>query len=222
MATLSTLKNDRKNRKLNSSENIFLLQNGVLLVRLDQQQRRIDYYTKYNNLKEAEKVKQKMLTENRAIIDAFRTYYKFCPLYFFAMEDTRTLLEKGPGAITFYNDSAQADPAIRPPDLAFFVAEFGFVSQDTTIYVSGRALDPSNESNPEGVRYYGGSKNTKPALVIFDNTMEQLRDPFPYYFGYSHFGRVKKRYRNPVMRWQELLDKYLEKVMKKADPPDTN
>jgi hypothetical protein len=217
MATLKRLKTDRKHRKLTASENIFLLQNGVLLVRLDQQQRRIEYYTKYNNLKEAEKVRQKMLTENRAIIDAFRTYYTFSPLYFIAMEDTRTLLEKGMSAVTFYNDSALADPSIRPPDLDFFVAEFGFVSQDTTMYISGKAPDPSNESNPEGVRYYGGSKNTKPALVIYDNSMEQLRDPFPYYFGYSHFGRVKKRYRNPVLRWQQQLTKYLEKTVRKAD-----
>ena len=220
MATLTTLKNNRKNRKLSAAENIFLLQNGVLFVRLDCQQRRIDYFTKYNNMKEVEKIKKKADAENRAIIDAFRTYYKFSPVYFIAMEDTRLLMEKGAEAITFYNDSAVVDASIRPPDLEFFVAEFGFVSQDTTTYVSGRTPDPGNADNPEGVRYYGGSKNTKPALVIYDNKMEQLRDPFPFYFGYSHFGGVKKRYRNPVMRWQEQLDKYLVKVMQKGESPN--
>lgn len=222
MATLARLKSDRKNRKLSASENIVLLQNGVLFVRLDRQQRRIDYFTKYNNMEEVAKIERKVAVEGKEIISAFRTYYKFSPVYFFAMEDTRTLLEKGPEAITFYNDEALPDPSIRPPDLDFFVAEFGFVSQDTTSYLSGKTPDPGNADNPEGVRYYGGSKNTKPALVIRDDTMEQLRDPFPYYFGYAYHGRVQKRYRNPVLRWQEQLDKYAKKVAEKSSPPPTN
>lgn len=222
MATLSRLKNDRKNRKLSASENIFLLQNGVLFVRLDRQERRIDYFTKYNNLKEAEKVREKMIGENRAIIDAFRTYYKFSPVFFFAMEDTRILLEKGPEGLTFYNDSAQADPSIRPPDLEYFIAEFGYVEQDTTEYLSGTTPSTNNPNDPYGKSYYGGSKNSKPALVIRDHQMDQLRDPFPFYFGYSYHGRVQKRYRNPVLRWQENLDKYLKKAMPSSDPPVAN
>ncbi|OFZ11193.1 MAG: hypothetical protein A3D92_12285 [Bacteroidetes bacterium RIFCSPHIGHO2_02_FULL_44_7] len=221
-ATLAQLKKDRQQRKLSAKENIILLKNGALLVRLDQQKRRIDYYAKYNNMKEAEKVKVKMLEENRAIIDAFRTYYKFTPVYFFALEDSESWLERGTEGLVFYNDNAEADPSIHPSEEVFFVADFSFIEQDTTSYLSGKTPTPNQENNPEGRAYYGGSKTSKPALVVRDDRLNQLRDPFPFYRGYSYFGRAKKRYRVPLMRFQEQLEDYYQKVRASTTTPETN
>lgn len=222
-ATLARLKKDRAQRKLSASENIVLLKGGVLLVRLDLQQRRIDYFTKYNNMEEVERVKAKMLEENKAIMDAFKTYYTFTPVYFFSMEDSEILLKSGIEELTFYNEDVAPDPALHPSSEVFFIADFSFIEQDTTAFLSAKTPTPNQENNPEGRTYYGGSKTTKPALVLRDDRMTQLREPFPFYYGYTYFGRVQKRYRNPVMRWQKQLDDYYQKVMEADTPaPEAN
>lgn len=222
-ATVKNLKEARKQRQLSAAENIILLKDGVLLVRLDMQQRRIDYFTKYNNMEEVERVKAKMIEENKAIIAAFRSYYTFTPVYFFALEESETWLRYGKEQLTFYTDEVEPDPAIRPSSEVFFVADFSFIEQDTTAYLSAKTPTPNQENNPEGRTYYGGSKTTKPALVLRDDRLNQLRDPFPFFYGYTYFGRVEKRYRNPVMRWQKQLDDYYQKVLaESAAAPATN
>lgn len=211
-ATLETLKGQRIDRKEAARQNIYLLREGSLLVRLDVQQPKIDYFTRYNNIEEVERIREEVRAEGLAIMDAFRTYYFFCKVYFFSSEDSRNLLQEGPDAVTFFNDSLKPDPNIRPATEAYFVAEFSFVEQDTTSYYSGSTPTPNDENNPEGKTYYGGSKTSKPALVIRDKEFLQLRDPFPFYVGYSYFGRVKKRYRLPVKKLQEQLEAYYNKV----------
>ncbi len=213
-ATIENLKKQKEARQEVAQRSIMELKKGVLLVRIDMQRRKVDYYLENGNTREAEKIRKKTQAEGMAIIDAFRTYYTFGTVYFFEMEDSRKLLEGRMNEIIFYNDSAQPDPSIHPdPDLPKFVAEFGFVEQDTTMYLSSSTPDTGDPENPEGKTYYGGSKNNKPALVIRDAQFQQLRDPFPFYVGYSYFGSINKRYRLPVMRWQDDLDRYYEKVV---------
>lgn len=213
--TVERLKNDREKRRGSAIENIRELKEGALLVRLDQQERRIDYYQKYNNENEVRKIKAKALKENLAIINAFKTYYKFGNVYYMAMEDSRLLLEGKIDQIRFYNDSGQVDKRIVPSEVNFFVADFSYVEQDTSIFLSSYTPTPNDPNNPRGETYFGGSKTSKPALVIRNDNFQQLRDPFPFYTSYSPFGKVSKKFRLPVKRLQEQLEIFYEKTTAK-------
>lgn len=213
-ATVERLKNDRDQRRESAVGNIIDLKEGALFVRLDQQERRIEYYEKYNNDKEVKKVKEKALKENRAIIDAFKAYYKFSKVYFMAMEDSQFLLEGKMSHIRFYNDSGKIDPSIIPQPSNIFVADFSFIEQDTTIFFSSYTPTPNNPDNPRGETYYGGSKTSKPALVVRNDKFQQLRDPFPFYTGFSPFGRVSKKFRLPVKKLNEQLENFYSKKSK--------
>lgn len=211
-ATISKNKEDRDTRKEVSQRSIQELKEGVLLVRLDFQQRRIDYFEKYNNHKEVERVKAKQKKVNDEIRDAFNTYYTFSEVYYFAMSDSRKLLDGKLDSVTFYNGEGNVDSSLDLEEKDYYIAEFAFVEQDTATYYSGSAPTPNNPDNPEGKTYYGGSKNGRSALVIRNAKFQQLRHPFPYYAAYSYFGLVKKRYRLPVRKINSQLNNYLAKA----------
>lgn len=187
------------------------LKNGVLLVRLDFDRKEQEYYNKFDNTDAAEKVRRKAQQKNIEIIDAFKTYYKFSPVYYFDISDSRNLLEGNLDKVTFYNDSAQADEGITLSGANYFIAEFGYVEPDTISYYSGSTPTPDDEENPEGKKYYSSGKTSKPALVIRDKSFNQLREPFPYYVGYAYHGSTKKRYRLPVKKLEEKLNLYYQK-----------
>lgn len=207
-ATIGNLKEARDHRKEMAIQYINELKNGALIVRLDQQERRIEYFSKYNNTKEVEKILEQVKKENRAIIDAFKSYYSFSKVYFMAMEDSRLILDGQIGKIRLFNDQGEIDPNAHVLEEKIFIADFSFVEQDTTMYLSSYTPTPNDPNNPRGETYYGGSKTSKPALVIRNDKFQQLRDPFPFYTSFSPFGRVTKKYRLPVRRMQEQLEKY--------------
>jgi len=198
----------RRQRKTAARKSIKELKAGVLLVRLDFQQRKIDYFTKYENFQEVERIQKKQSKINAEIADAFNTHYNFCEVYFFRMNDSRKLLQGKYDSVLFFNSQLEPDSSVNLEDRTWFVAEFGYIEQDTSIFYSGASPTPQNEDNPAGVTYYGGSKNNKSALVIRNDKFDQLRDPFPYYVGFNYFGSVKKRYRLPVQKLNRHLHNY--------------
>jgi len=210
-ATVPGLIDHRKQRQAAAEKNIIALKEGVLLVRLNFQKQKIAYFEKYNNTKEVAKIKEKALKVNTEIIDAFNTYFKFCKVYFFAMDDSRKVLDGKLDEVSFYNKDGVEDPSIKYTGDNFFVGEFGYIEQDTTSYYKGSTPSTNNDKDPEGKTYYGGSKNNKSAFVIRDRNFIQLRDPFPYYVGYKYFGTLKSRYRSPIRKLNEKLVSYLSK-----------
>ncbi len=208
-ATISKLKEDRQKRKTAARKNINELKEGVLLVRLDFDKDKIAYFEKYNNEKEVRRLKEKAENVNSQIIDAFRTYFKFCEVYFFAMDDSRRLLEENFSEISFMDTSGALIPVPNLAERNYFIGEFTYIDQDTTTYYSSSTPSTNSINNPEGVTYYGGTKNNRSAFVIRDRKFVQLREPFPYFSAYKPFGPVKKRYRRPVMELEEKLQKYL-------------
>ena len=207
-ATIPGLIEHKKLRKQVALKSISELKDGVLLVRLDFQQRKIDYYTKYKNYKEVERIKKKQDKINTEIVAAFNELFDFCNVYFFRMSDSRKLLDGKYDSVVFYNNQLEPDTTVSMANKKWFVAEFGYIEQDTNYYYSSSTPTTSNSDNPEGIAYYGGSKNNKSALVIRDATFTQLRDPFPYYVGFNYFGSVKKRYRLPVQKLNKKLHNY--------------
>lgn len=210
-ATVKKLNDRKKDRQEAAKENILALKSGVLLVRLDFDKNEVKYYEKYQNLKAANKLKKKALERNLQIIDAFKTYYNFSPFYFFDISDSRSLLDDGPSAITFYNDQGEEDKSIKVDASKYFIAEFGYIEPDTISYYSGSTPSTNSERDPQGKSYYGDGKTSKPALVIRDPRLVQLREPFPYFRGYAQHGGVTKRYRVPVKLWTEKLNEFYGK-----------
>ncbi|MDX2362556.1 MAG: hypothetical protein QNK23_17240 [Crocinitomicaceae bacterium] len=207
-ATFSGNMSERKHRIAVARQSISELKDGVLLVRLDFQKKRIDYYTQYDNLREAEKIEAKQTKMNREIIDAFNTHFDFCQIVYFAQEDSRKLLNGDLDSIVFYNNNYEQDPTIDIGDKKWLVAEFGFIEQDITTYYGGTSHFPFNEEPSVLANEYGEKKNNISALVIRNIKFQQMRDPFPYYASYNFFGLVKKRYRIPVKKLNDRLHRY--------------
>ena len=210
-ATVEKLMDREEQRQEAAARYINQLKSGALLVRLDFDRNEIEYYEKYKNYSAAEKVREKALKRNLNIIDAFITHYNFSSLYFFDIDDSRKLLNGDVNGIDFYNQNGIIDTNIHVEESYVFVAEFGYIEPDTISYYSGSTPSTNSDRDPEGKTYYGGGKTSKPALVIRDSSFTQLREPFPYFRSYAEHGFVNKRYRDPVMRWNEKLHLFYER-----------
>ena len=62
---------------------ILMLEKGALLVRLKTSELQIEALKKAGKEKEAEELKTSQESENKAIVEAFKTNFTFCPVYFF-------------------------------------------------------------------------------------------------------------------------------------------
>jgi hypothetical protein len=170
------------------------LKNGILLVRLDYKTKEIAYYEKYNNLTEANKIREKQASVNKEIMNAFQLYYSFSPVYYFSMEDSRKLLDEQYDEIQLLNAFGIVDTLVDLRQQPFFVAEFGFANQGLS-------------TSDTGEQY--ATKMTINALVIRDHKLVELAEPFPYHVKYNLTSSAKKRYLNPVKKWQVRLDVFL-------------
>lgn len=198
----------RAEQKTAAQQHIANLSSGVLLVRLNFEKRRIAYYEKFKDTvraqREINKIKEQQLKENTAIIEAFNKYFTFCPVYFFARADSHKLLNGDIDSVMFYNTIAQPDSSISLPQKSFYVAEFGVLEPDTMYYKSDQIPNTSNpDTNRRSTYYVKG--NQRSALLLRDDHLRQLSDPFPFFVSYSFFSPVRKRYKGPVRRLNEKL-----------------
>lgn len=207
----------RKLQKAVAEESILKLKDGTLLVRLNMRQKEIAYYEKYGNTKGADKTRKKQLKQNTQITKGFSEHFNFCNVYFFAMEDSRLLLEGKVDSVKFYNPSLSVVDTLKLDPNNYFISEFGIVESDTVFYYKGTTPDPGSVNNPEGVSYYGDQKNSLPALIIRNKDFYQLKDPFPYYAGYNPGGNVNKRYANAIRKLNQRLNDYYRKVSQAQD-----
>ena len=188
--TTSELKEIAIDNHIVAQENIKKMKNGVLLVRLDFKLDKIDYYNKFGNNKAALKLQKKQLKENKHIVLAFRELFKYCPVFFYAVQDSRLMFDNKMNEIVFYNDECIPDTSIKVLTDDYFLGEFGQVTDDTT--------------------YTDGSNTAISAFVIQDKKFNQLKEPFPYYVWYNPFGKMKKRYRLPLIKMNRKLEDYLK------------
>ena len=191
--TVSEIRKIKLDEKAAAKEAITVLHEGVLLVRLNFKEEQVKYFEKFNNTKEVDRIRKTELKLNLNIIKAFNDLYKFSPVYFFGMTDSRLVAEGKFNEVTFYNNQGLADSSIKLKSNNILIAEFGMVEADT--------------SNNQG------ATTSMSALVVRSNEFVQLRDPFPFYAGYFPVVRAKKRFRMPVLRLNERLHNfYLKSV----------
>ena len=65
-------------KKNTANQNIQLLKNGALLVRLKTSENLINAYLKKGKIAEAEKIKEEQLKKNKEIVAAFKSQFTFC------------------------------------------------------------------------------------------------------------------------------------------------
>ncbi len=175
--------NYRKMKSEASKTQIKQLKEGVLLVRLKTAESTINALREVGKNEEADKVKLKQETENKKIINAFKNNFDFCDVRFFFSNNSDKVRLKQFENI-FLNDSLEVDPSIKlEPDISFFIAEFGYIGQDTMKYYSHHSYKPGKDYGVEGVlHYYTPSSDINfYALRILDRNFVQLNKPFPYY-----------------------------------------
>lgn len=86
-------------------EKIVLLKNGALLVRMQTKENSIKALRDGGNLEQANQVETKQQAFNKEVIAAFRSEFKFCPVYFFPSHYSENILGGNVSAVVFLNDS---------------------------------------------------------------------------------------------------------------------
>lgn len=207
-ATLKKLRKDKEICEAYAQKAIVEMKNkGVLLVRLNFKQKQIDYLRKNGNHDYAEKLIEKCKLDNEFIAQAFQENFDFCPVVFFKMNDSRKLIEGKIDSMGFFNHSLEKiDFSIDSSRI--FIAEFGRIKQDTVQYLSGYSQEPGDSTQRS--HYYGGTKNSRSALVIMNEKFQQIREPFPYFAPYSALASRKQKYRNGVLKLNGKLNKFLK------------
>ena len=212
----------RKLQQAAAEEGIVKLKDGTLLVRLNMRAKEIAYYEQFGNTKGADKTRKKQLKQNLQITKGFAEHFDFCQVYFFAMEDSRKLLEGKIDSVKFYNSSIAVIDSVNFDLNNYFISEFGVVESDTVFYYKGSTPNTGSVNNPEGVSYYGDQKNSIPALVIRNKEFYQFKDPFPYYAAFNPGGNVNKRYANSIRKLNIKLKNYYRKVTSESDTVKPN
>lgn len=206
-ATLKRLKKDKKIQSEYAQKAIQdLKQKGVILVRLNFRQKQVDYLMKNGNQKYAQRIIDKSKLDNQYIAKAFNDEFDFCPVYFFKMIDSRKIADQKYDSVQFFNSMLDS-VSFSVDSQRVFIAEFGSIKQDTARYLSGYTQKPG-DSVRQPV-YYGGSKNTRSALVVMNERFQQIQSPFPYFAPYSALASRKKKYIIAVGKLNKRFNNYL-------------
>ena len=158
-----------KINKVKSYNQIKELKNGVLLVRLKTREKSIAALEKKGNSEMAYALRAKQKMFNARLVESFRQYFTYCPVYFFYSDESKKVLEREFEAINFVSPPT-AEDFNKLKNATFFTAEFGNIQQNITDY-----RDSSNQ-----ITYTYGSDLNSMALVIMDHNFRQLQSPFPF------------------------------------------
>lgn len=107
--------------KLDAHGNIKMLKQGVLFVRLKTSDLAVSALKKEGREKAAEELKLKQEAENRAVANAFKMKFNFCPVYFFYSTNS-TEIKKGNCRDVLFDVNFQKISLLNCND--FLVGEF--------------------------------------------------------------------------------------------------
>jgi hypothetical protein len=158
------------------------LQQGVLLVRLQNKAYTIQALKDAGRADDAAKVEAKQLEINQEIVTAFREEFDFCPVYFFNSSDSKKVMAGNISEIGFLDKKLEVDTNISCNNEFYYIAEFSSIEQDTAGFYDRSYLE-WDEKGPEIKQYRsgGGPISNQKALVIRSRQFIQLKRPFPYF-----------------------------------------
>lgn len=190
------------------------LREGYIIVRLKTKKRQLDELTKTGQLKQANKVRTKLYKKHKLLINAFKTHFTVCPVYFVWSTQSDFIINKQVDSVSFLNNELKIDNTIKPKGNKFLTAEIGIIKEDTAQYYVGSSRDyhkDSTQSLYSNRQYSGGTNMSFEALIIKDHQFNQLYRPFPYYsrtFGSLFF--LKKTYNDVVSLMNHKLKNCLK------------
>ena len=203
-----TVSDDSDRRTENNPEAIAeqaiqILKEGVLIVRLETNSRKIDELEKLMASEEVDEAKKERLAtlveatkaethkKNKIFVDAFQAHYDFSKVLF--MYDTSAVhLTAGKTEGIFLNNSLAPDPSIKLNDDKYLIAYFG--------------KNPLNHT-----------KSDVEGMVILDGSMNVIPPPFPYFIyrlKTAYFFAVdfeEKYYTAVVQNLNKKLKKFAQK-----------
>ena len=193
-------------------DQIKLLKNSFLLVRLKTSEKKIEAARDAGLSDFANEIKEEQKAENEEIVKAFSSYYNFCPVYFFYSSCSKQVAERNfEGCLLGEN----LKPLLEVPRIDdFFIAEFDYVKKSEDQHFSHYSIDYDTAGNKEySPNYYGGTETGPDALVMMDSRFHQLTRPFPYYIRtYQGFLFFKRDKETTVRKFnKKLSDYYIKK-----------
>lgn len=201
----------RSDRRAFMKEQIKLLKNGVLLVRLETKEYTIAKLIEGGQVQLAGEIEAYQNDYNIKIQEAFKDNFTFCPVYFFYSMYSEDILSGKINNIIFLNDSLQPDSALKPVKSFFLTAEFGLISQDTARYFSQNYNYRSDLGLESRRVVYGEPDMRFGAIKIMSDKLVQLKRPFPYYVRTFESLPIRRRLSKAVKRMDELLIRFLNK-----------
>ena len=151
------------------------LKDGAVVVRLHTRSMAIQQMRTAGDNQYATAIATVQREENRQIVEAFRTAFTFCKVYFFFADSTDALLQ-GKRTGFFVNDSLKIDPAIRLTENFFMVADNGNPNLKQKTY------DPTQPNMS-----YTEPSYVNETIFLMDQNLKPLKSPFPRY-GKGKFG----------------------------------
>lgn len=134
-----------------AKERLHNLKNGMLLVRLQTSEKKIDALMERGMLEEAEAAREEQYEENKETILAFSQIFDFCPVYFFYADKSEAIRDKDLAGNIFNSDMEVLNNVSGLPEF-FLTAEF---AETPNLKIDG--------------------------VVIMDEQMLPLEAPFPFY-----------------------------------------
>lgn len=180
---------------------IMQLKEGALVVRLKDAAKSIAAYEEAGRKDVAERMRKEYAKMNQAMYQAFTAQFRFCPVYFIKTKDTRALLA-GKRDI-FLNDKLQVDTTIKMTQSFYLIAEQGAVMANTPTSTSHYKDVNKSEASSSPIAYN--------AIFLSDTTLEQLKEPFPFYVT-----QLFTDYTNPIKQLNaRLTNFYIRAVSQK-------
>lgn len=210
-ATAQETPAQRSDRKVFMKEQIKLLKNGVLLVRLETKEYAIAKLIEGGQVQLAGEIESRQYDYNLKILKAFKENFTFCPVYFFYSKYSEDILSGNINNIIFLNDSLQPDTVLKPVKSFFLTAEFGLISQDTARYFTQNYKYRSYAGLESRRVVYGEPDMRFGAFKIMSDKLVQLKRPFPYYVRTFESLPIRRRLSKAVKRMDELLTRFLNK-----------
>jgi hypothetical protein len=194
-----------------SVNQINMLKNGVLLVRLKTKKKSIDALRKLGKEKQANKLESNQLELNQKIVNAFRNRFNFCPTIFFYSDYSNAVRTKSFNQIFFLNDSLQHDSSITLDQTEYFlIAEFSHIEQDSAKHFDHYYKAQGENGYEQRSQYYGGPNVGFPALVVKTDQFVQLKKPFPYYVKTQEFV-IKRKPDGVVKKLNRKIQRFYRK-----------
>ena len=136
-------------------QHIEALKDGFLLVRIRSSSQKIQALRRMGRRTEANRLRNQQKYTNANIVKAFRSNFDFCPVYFFYAAHSKQIRDGQLDSLVLEYDllPVAKDKIYQKP---FLVAEFAVIQP------------PSNGAG-------------LPGLIVLDQSLKQLEDPFPYY-----------------------------------------